>query len=72
LTIAGRPAELLSWRERPGQASKPSCSIQIRLANDSLFIFYSDGLLPLPDEDYSCRRATELGADLVQMIETKR
>ncbi|MEV6059644.1 DUF3558 family protein [Nocardia asteroides] len=72
LTIAGRPAELLSWRERPGQAGKPNCSIQIRLADDSLYIFYSDGLLQLPDEDYSCRRATELGEDLVRMIEGRK
>ncbi|MBC7301501.1 MAG: DUF3558 family protein [Nocardia sp.] len=70
VTIAERPAELLSWRERPGQASKQTCSIQIQLARDSLFIFYSDGLLPLPDVDYSCRRAMEMGEDLVRMIET--
>lgn len=69
VTIAERPAELLSWRERPGQAGKPVCSIQIQLARDSLFIFYSDGMLPLPDDDYSCRRATEMGDDLVRMIE---
>ncbi|MGC4989029.1 DUF3558 family protein [Nocardia salmonicida] len=70
VTIAERPAELLSWRERPGQAGKPVCSIQIQLARDSLFIFYSDGMLPLPDDDYSCRRAMEMGDDLVRMIET--
>ncbi|MGF0317562.1 DUF3558 family protein [Nocardia fluminea] len=72
VTIADRPAELLSWRERPGQAGKPVCSIQIQLARDSLFIFYSDGVLPLPDVDYSCRRAMEMGEDLVRMIETHR
>lgn len=72
LTIGGRPAEMLSWHERPGQAGKPNCSIQIQLATDSLYIFYSDGLLQLPDEDYSCRQATKMGEDLVQMIERKR
>ncbi|MFF5030580.1 DUF3558 family protein [Nocardia salmonicida] len=72
VTIADRPAEMLSWRERPGQAGKPTCSIQIQLARDSLFIFYSDGMLPLPDDDYSCRRAMEMGEDLVRMIEAHR
>ncbi|MFG1769323.1 DUF3558 family protein [Nocardia salmonicida] len=69
VTIADRPAELLSWRESPGQAGRTTCSIQIQLAHDSLFIFYSDGVLPLPDDDYSCRRAMEIGEDLVRMIE---
>ncbi|MFD9546763.1 DUF3558 family protein [Nocardia salmonicida] len=72
VTIADHPAELLSWRERPGQAGKSTCSIQIQLARDSLFIFYSDGTLPLPDDDYSCRRAIEMGEDLVRMIEAHR
>ncbi|MFD6393723.1 hypothetical protein, partial [Nocardia sp. NPDC060259] len=71
VTIAGRPAEMLGWREWPGQTGKPTCSIQIQLARDSLYLFYSDGLLPLPDDDYSCNRAMEMGEDLVRMIEAK-
>ncbi|MEV0058930.1 DUF3558 family protein [Nocardia sp. NPDC050718] len=68
VAIAGYPAEISGWREAPAQAGKYLCSAKVELNEHYLMIYYSDGLLPLPDEDYSCRRATEMSEDLVEMV----
>ncbi|GAD83682.1 DUF3558 domain-containing protein [Nocardia asteroides NBRC 15531] len=68
VAISGYPAEISGWREAPAQAGKYLCSTKVELNELRLMVYYSDGLLPLPDEDYSCRRATEMSDDLIEMV----